>query len=199
MLINVFGQFPPSSLNTLLGPDEVTAAMNRTLKESQYTYSQKRLGVDIGEYGDDPTVLFPRQGLAALSPAEMRNASGPEIAARVKLAKSRWSQEQEFFDCTGGYGNSAYDSCLMAGISPIRVNFAGKAADPGYYNKRAEMWFAMAQWIKRGGAPPERARIARRIDGAHLYDQKRQDASRAKGYDQGPPRQEPQLRGTRWR
>jgi hypothetical protein len=28
-------------------------------------------------------------------------------------------------------------------------------SDPKYYNKRAEMWFTMAEWIKRGGSIPD--------------------------------------------
>src|SRR5262249_4635508 len=36
VLVNVFGQFPPSSFNTLLGPDQISAAMKRTLQESMY-------------------------------------------------------------------------------------------------------------------------------------------------------------------
>ena len=43
---------------------------------------------------------------------------------------------------------------LLGGYSPIEVNFAGKAIDPRYYNKRSEMWFLMAEWIKRGGQLP---------------------------------------------
>ena len=39
-------------------------------------------------------------------------------------------------------------------MSPIAVNFAGKADDPRYLNRRAEMHFRMAAWVKRGGCLP---------------------------------------------
>ena len=154
VLVNVFGKFPPSSINSLLGPDEVTAAMNRHLTEDKYSWAQKRLGVDVARFGDDRTVIFPRQGLAAFKPAEMRGATTNEIAARVAAAKAKWNSEVELIDSTGGYGAGVADFLRMQGHSPIEVQFAGKAIDSRYHNKRCEMWFTMAEWVKRGGALP---------------------------------------------
>jgi hypothetical protein len=151
----ILGQFPPSSLNTLLGIEEVEAAMNKTLTEDQYVYSQKRLGCDFARFGDDRTVIFPRQGLAALNPIIMRNSRSGEIASRIMLAKVNWGSECELCDDTGGYGAGVIDLLLQAGENPVAINFSGKADDPRYANKRAEMWFRMANWVKRGGALPK--------------------------------------------
>ena len=90
VLVNVFGKFPPSSLNTLLGAEEVRAAVNRHHDLSEYDFSQKRLGIDVARFGDDSTVIFPRQGLVAFKPVQMRNAKSNEIAARVAAAKAKW-------------------------------------------------------------------------------------------------------------
>jgi hypothetical protein len=79
----ILGLFPTSAINTLLSPDEVESAMRRHLTEDQYNYAQKRLGVDVARFGDDSTVIFPRQGLAAFKPVEMRQANGPTVAARI--------------------------------------------------------------------------------------------------------------------
>ncbi len=76
VLVNVFGKFPPSSINALLGPDEVEAAMNRIIMPQDYEFAQKRLGVDVARFGDDSTALAPRQGLRAFQIEEMRNARG---------------------------------------------------------------------------------------------------------------------------
>lgn len=150
----ILGLFPPSSINSLLGPDEVEAAMSRHHSSDKYEFSQKRLGVDVARFGDDRTVLFPRQGLAAFRPVEMRAARTNEIAARIMAAKVKWQHEIELIDDTGGYGGGVVDYLIQAGQSPIPVNASGKAIDPRYSNKRAEMWFLMADWIKRGGALP---------------------------------------------
>jgi hypothetical protein len=42
-MVNVLAMFPPASLNALLGPEEVQAAMKRHLREDQYGWAQKRL------------------------------------------------------------------------------------------------------------------------------------------------------------
>lgn len=161
VLVNVFGEFPPSSLNTLLGPDDVSKAMGRHLSEDLYNTSQKRLGVDVARYGDDSSVIFPRQGLAAFRPTQIRNAASHELASRVYLAKSKWGSEMEFIDDTGGFGSGVVDNLIQTGQSPFAVNFSGKADDPSkYYNKRAEMYFRMADWVKRGGALPNIPELA---------------------------------------
>lgn len=152
VLVNVFGQFPPSSLNVLLGPEEVEAAMKRV--PVGYQGSQKRLGGDMARFGDDRVILFPRQGLRAFAPIEMRNANGPEVAARIGLAKANWNWEVCLLDDTGGWASSVHDSMIQAGMAPIPVNFSGKADDVRYLNRRAEMHFRMAQWVKRGGCLP---------------------------------------------
>jgi hypothetical protein len=159
VLVNVFGKFPPNSVNTLLGPDEVSKAIGKHISEAEYSHSQKRLGVDVARFGMDSTVIFPRQGLAAFNPVEMRNARSNEIAARVIAAKAKWGSELEFIDDTGGYGSGVVDSMIQAGHSPQAINFAGKPMNPRYFNRRAEMWFELAEWIKRGGVLPNIPRL----------------------------------------
>lgn len=155
VMSTILGLFPPSGFNSLLGPDEVSAAMERHLPEDVYSFSQKRLGVDVALQGDDRTVIFPRQGLAAFRPVIMRNARPSEIAARVMQAKIKWESELEFVDGTGGYGSGVIDSLQQAGQSPIEVQFASKAIDNRYFNLRSEMAFKAAEWIKKGGALPK--------------------------------------------
>jgi hypothetical protein len=163
VMVNVFGRFPPASLNQLLGPEDVNAAMRRDADPQSVERAQKRLGIDVARYGDDRTVIFPRQGLQGFLPVEMRNASGPEIAARVALARSRWGSQGEYVDDTGGYGAGVVDSMIQAGLSPIGINFAGKADEPRYMNRRAEMYFRMAEWVKRGGCLPKMPELVREL------------------------------------
>lgn len=150
----ILGRFPPGSINTLLSPNEVEASIKRYIGEDKYIFSQKRLGVDCARFGLDSTVIFPRQGLMAFKPVIMKGARTQEIAARISAAKAKWGSEIEFIDDTGGWGAGVIDSLLQSGQSPMAINFAGKAIDPRYLNKRAEMWFGMADWVKRGGALP---------------------------------------------
>ena len=150
----ILGKFPPASINALLSLEDVEAAMNRKLRPEQFQFAQKRLGVDAARFGNDPWVIFPRQGLFAGMPVEMRGPRSNEVAARVIAAKMKWGSEMEFVDGTGGYGSGAIDAMLQAGHSPLEINFAGKAIDPRYFNKRSEIIMLCAEWVKRGGHLP---------------------------------------------
>ena len=104
VLVNVFGRFPPSSLNSLIGPDDVNAAMKRHLRIDQYSYAPRVLGVDVARYGDDESIIFPRQGIAAFKPIVMRNVGAIEGAGAVAHKWNEWQADACMIDATGGYG-----------------------------------------------------------------------------------------------
>ncbi len=159
----ILGEFPPGDFNSLISLEDVEAAMRKHLREDQYAFSQKRLGIDPARFGDDRTCIFPRQGLASFKPVVMRGARSNEIAARVATAKEKWGSELEFVDGTGGFGSGVIDSLMQAGHTPHEIHFSGKATDVRYFNKRSEMWFLMAEWIKRGAALPNDPELAREL------------------------------------
>jgi phage terminase large subunit len=163
VMATILSQFPKASINALLSVEEVEASMARKLREDAYSFSQRRLGVDVARFGDDRTILFPRQGLQAFKPLEMRNARNDAIAARIAQAKLAWPYEIEFVDDTGGYGAGVIDMRLQAGESPMGVNFASQATNPRYFNKRSEMIFSVAEWIKRGGALPYDSQLIKEL------------------------------------
>ncbi|MBP6308455.1 MAG: hypothetical protein KA349_03235, partial [Burkholderiaceae bacterium] len=59
-----------------------------------------------------------------------------------------------FVDETGGYGAGVIDTMRAAGHQVVGVQFGGSASDPRYFNKRSEMYFELAEWVKAGGALP---------------------------------------------
>ena len=68
------------------------------------------------------------------------------------LAKKNWQSELEFVDGTGGFGAGVVDQLRVAGLTPQEIHFSGKPIDPMFFNKRSEMIYNMAQWVKNGGA-----------------------------------------------
>lgn len=100
------------------------------------------------------SVMFPRQGLVSYRPVIMRGARTNEIAARLITAKTRFLSELEFVDDTGGWGAGVIDCMLQAGHNPVPINFSGKPINPRFFNRRTEMWWNMADWVKKGGALP---------------------------------------------
>jgi hypothetical protein len=152
VLVNIMGKFPPASFNALIGPDEVSAAIGRHLVLSSFNRAAKVIGVDVARYGDDATVIWPRQGLAAFEPVMMRNAHPDDVAGRIAVLMEEWKADAVMVDATGGFGDGVVDSLARIGISAIRVQFAGKPIEPKFYNKRSEILWKLCEWIKNGGA-----------------------------------------------
>lgn len=168
----ILGQFPPSSINALLGPDEVRAALGKHLRIDQYNFAQKRLGIDCARFGDDSTIIAPRQGLAAFNMVKLRNARSEVIAGRIAAAKVKWGSELELIDSTGGYGAGAVDACRLGGINVLEINASSSADDPRYFNKRSEMHFRAAEWVKSGGALPNDPELVRQACAATYWFEK---------------------------
>jgi len=154
VMVNVLGQFPPSSINALLGVEDVDKAMKVHLRTDEYDHMQKRLGVDVARFGDDRSVIFPRQGLASFKPVIMRHQRTTSIAARTFEASRRWGAELIFVDDTGHWGHGVIDNLVVAGAPVHPVIYNDKAIDPRYKNRRAEFWMKGADAIKAGAALP---------------------------------------------
>lgn len=150
----ILGQFPAASINAILSVEEVERAINKVMYPQEYDWAQKRLGIDVARFGDDRSVIFPRQGLKAFRPVVMRHQRTTDIAARVAAAKAKWGSEMELIDDTGHWGHGVIDNLFAAGFSPVGIQFHGPAINQRYKNRRAEMWLEMAEWIRRGGSLP---------------------------------------------
>lgn len=160
----ILGEFPPSSINSLFDIEEVEKSAKLNLLPPDYEGAQKRLGIDCARFGDDRTVIFPRQGLRAHMYVTMRNARSNEIAARAIVAKTRYGSEAEFVDGTGGYGSGVIDSMIQAGYAPHEIHFSSAATEAQrYLNKRAEMWFRMRDWMRRGGQIPNSQELIKEL------------------------------------
>ncbi len=158
--VSVFGEFPDVGFMNLLGPNDIHAASHRNYIEEQYQYSQRRLGVDVARHGDDATVIYCRQGIHSGPFLAVRNLDTHGVAQRVALAMLRTKSEVAFVDEGGNPG--VVDELRRMRVNVVAVNFSSKPNDERYYNKRAEMWYAMAQWVKGGGQIP--------VDDTMLHD-----------------------------
>lgn len=155
VLVNVFGKFPPSSFNALIGPEEVQASIARRYREPDFISHPKILGIDVARYGDDSSIIFPRQGLQAFDPLQYRNMDGTQGAEYTQKKWNEWEADACFIDNTGGFGASWIDNLIRLGKDPIGIAFSQQSSNPQFYNKRTEMAFNVVSWIKRGGAMPD--------------------------------------------
>lgn len=146
----ILGLFPPGSFNALLTEEDVEAAFARKIRPDAYEWSQPRLGVDVARFGDDRSVIFYRQGNFTRKPVVLRNEPTTSIAGAVMTVEQNTAAELILVDDTGHWGHGVIDNLLAAGRPAIPVVFSDKAIQPRYYNRRAEMWFQMADAIKSG-------------------------------------------------
>lgn len=149
--IRVRGQFPSQSALQFISGDDVDAARSRHLRPEQYQFAPVILGVDPAWTGDDALEIVLRQGLMSRSIATLpRNDNDVEVANLIARLETEHKADAVFVDA--GYGTGIVSAGQVMGRAWQLVWFGGKATNPGYVNKRAEMWGAMKAWIKEGGA-----------------------------------------------
>lgn len=146
--------FEAAGDDQLISLSDVDNATRRSLRKPDYDFAPRVLGVDPARFGDDRSVIYPRQGLFAGEPEIYRGIDNMELAGRVALYIERWQPDAVFID--SGNGGGVIDRLRQLGHDVIEVNFGGRPIDPGFVNKRAEMWFALRDWLKEGGVIPNR-------------------------------------------
>ncbi|MBB3453907.1 hypothetical protein FHT86_002163 [Rhizobium sp. BK313] len=151
--VKIFGEFPDTDFNALISEDEVRAAFARSYREYDIENSPKVLGVDVAQMGDDQSVIFRRQGLQGFKSIKHRNINSIQGAGIVSREWQTHGIDACFVDATGGFGAGWLDQLGVLGFAPTGVHFSSDAIKKErYFNKRAEMYFEAADWIKRGGA-----------------------------------------------
>jgi hypothetical protein len=168
VLVNVFGQFPPGQSNALIGVEEVAEASRRVYAERDWRDEVRILGVDVARYGDDRSVLFPRQGRVAFRPRVLRNVDTMQLASQVAMTIADWRPDAVFVDQTG-IGAGVVDRLRQLGYAHVvlGVDNAGRpiTSETKFLNRRAEMWWQMARWVREGGAIPDDAELMGELPG----------------------------------
>lgn len=153
--------FGASMDDSLISIDQVNGALGKHVREDQFSFAPKIIGVDVAQ-GGDRSVIQPRQGLAAFNPYIEHTTTPGEFADRVARKWDDWEADACFVDGTAGYGDVIIDRLTQLGRNPIPVHFGSAASNPGYQNKRVEMCVAVRDWLVGGGCLPNMAEY--RID-----------------------------------
>ena len=149
--VRVRGEFPAASAKQFISTDDVDAARNRHLRPDQYEFAPKIIGVDPAWTGDDELVIYLRHGLYSKRLMVLpRNDNDIQVAAHVARFEEELKADAVFID--GGHGTGIYSAGHSMGRPWQLVWFSEKSADPACLNKRVEMWKAMRDWLKAGGA-----------------------------------------------
>ncbi len=158
--VRVYGTFPRVDATSFISLELAREASLRVLADDSAYSNTIVLGVDVGRFGDDPSVIYPRRGRDARTlPIEIYGHMDlMTLAGKVVAAFNKHGAKMVFVD-EGGVGGGLIDRLLQLGLPVIAVNFGSKPdeVNPGdrtlYANKRAEIWGAVREWLKTGSIP----------------------------------------------
>lgn len=159
VLVNIFGQFPPTASDKLLGPEEVEAAQRRTIHESLLVVYPIVYGLDVAKsLTRDRSTFWKRQGPMAWLLGEWRITDTMLLADNVARILS---EEQlhgvdigPVFVDNGGLSGVSDRLSQMGWTQVVPIDFGWAATEPKFLNRRSEMWWNMADWVKKVGCLP---------------------------------------------
>lgn len=145
--------FSASSDDILIPLSLVEEARERTWRDEDYKRSPLVFGVDVARFGDDMSVIFPRQGLVAYEPIVCQKLDNMALADRIAFEMQQRKPAAVFIDAGGGAG--VIDRLRQLGQTVSEIHFGGRASRPDrFVNRRAEMWHGVRDWLASGGALP---------------------------------------------
>ena len=154
--VRVRGVFPRVDAESFISHDLVMAAVEREILPQGGAIV---LGVDVGRFGDDPSVIYPRCGRDAISRQieicyglDTMTFAGKVAAAFLRLGASICMVDE------GGVGGGVVDRLRQLRIPVIGVDFGSRAdgfsaSGVKYANKRAEIWGELKGWLADGSIP----------------------------------------------
>lgn len=146
-------EYPNNSIEAfqISGEDNFILAdvVNKARKSIAEPYGPLIVGVDPARYGDDRTSIIRRRGRCAYKLESYIKKDTMEIAGFVHRIIIEEGPDKVAID-VGGLGAGVFDRCKELGHGDICVAVNGGATpldQKRYYNKRAEMWGEMKEWL----------------------------------------------------
>ena len=165
--IHVLGQHPSQSEQQFISEAIVKAAQTRDLP--LWPTAPVILGVDVARTGANSTVFIMRQGSRIHWIREHRGLLTDETAGFVREILDTNRVDATFIDAVG-IGAGVYDQLrhtnhtVHAVQSAARFKAIGADGQPSrYYNKRAQMWGRMREWLETVGCLPDHEELARQL------------------------------------
>jgi hypothetical protein len=152
--VRVRGVFPRAGSNQFIGADIVENCRNYTAEG--YEGLERLLGVDVARFGDDQSVILKRQGRKVFAPVKFRSLDTMALASKVVEEIDNYRPDAVFIDGVG-VGGGVIDRVkqLRPDANIIDVVAGSSANDTAkYFNKRAEMWGLVRDYLKVGAELP---------------------------------------------
>jgi len=149
--VRVRGEFPRQASNQLISSESVAQARKANMALDEFSLHPIVVGVDVARFGADETVICIRQGRKMLEQLTYRGLDNMQVGARAAAIYRALPNVAALFVDEVGLGAGVVDYLRTAGYPVIGVNAGSKASDDKlYFNKRAEIWCRMRDWLDAG-------------------------------------------------
>ena len=163
--VRVRGEFPRAGSSQFISPDIVAAA--RSFRATAYEGLPKILSVDVARSGDDQTVIGVRQGRKFTILRKYRGKDTVFTAEETNRIMQEIEPDATVIDADG-LGAGTYDHIKYRGFTDRLFEFHGGATADNtnaYFNRRAECWGLMRDWLKAGAEIPDDPELADQLCG----------------------------------
>lgn len=153
--VRVRGEFPRAGSSQFIPGDVV--ALCRRYKAASVAGLPKILSVDVARFGDDQTVIGTRQGRKAVILGKYRGLDTVQVAERIIEFLGRENPDATVVDADG-IGAGVVDHLRFRGYKERLFEFHGGLPafnSAAYFNKRAECWGAMRDWLQAEAELPD--------------------------------------------
>lgn len=160
--VRVKGEAPRAGSMQFIPSDIVDAAMQRT--PFSQPWQPLVMGVDVARFGDDQTVIAFRRGRDACTIPwkKYRGIDTMTLAAEVARLADQEKVDAIFIEGGGSVGAGVIDRLRMLHRPvievipsvPVKKSRAGEGLGSPY-NRRAEMWLLMREWLATGALPDD--------------------------------------------
>lgn len=161
--VNVRGEFPRAGSSQFISSEVVSEARRRVVSDQERAY--KILSVDVARFGDDQTVIGIRQGLKLTILEKLRGLDTTQVAMRTMMFMRQLEPRSCVID-GDGIGGGVLDYIRLHGAdwmekrkAYFRLEEFHGGATPGdgfmYFNRRAEAWGMMRDWLETADIPDD--------------------------------------------
>jgi hypothetical protein len=163
--VRILGEFPAAGFTSFISRALVMEAQSPDRQVYVPDDEPVVLGVDVARHGKAHSVVVPRQGRDARSRPwlKVQGHNTMQVVDLVLQAMRLYRTQLVAVD-GGGVGGGVVDRLRQLGVEVIEVQF-GSSATPSlgqqnrekarYFNKRAEIWGSVRDWLRGGALPPD--------------------------------------------
>lgn len=153
--VRVRGVFPRAGSNQFISGELVDLAVARQVEPGSNDHAPLVMGVDVARHGDDQSVIVLRRGRVLEQIQRYRIPDTMQLAAKVAEQITLHHPSAVFVDASGiGWG--VVDRLRQLSHPCIGVQVGERAVDADkHYNRRAELWGLMRDWLKDGASIPD--------------------------------------------